>query len=63
MTLVQEAMSIIERMPRRNQQVVLELLRVMSNRPAFDEQPKKRQMLRELQRWGSPVYGKTMVMS
>lgn len=40
MTLVQEAMSIMERMPRRNQQIVLDLLRAMSSsRPAFDEQP------------------------
>ena len=38
MTLVQEAMSIMERMPRRNQQIVLDLLRAMSSRPAFDEQ-------------------------
>lgn len=39
MTLVQEAMSIMERMPRRNQQIVLDLLRAMSSsRSDFDEQ-------------------------
>ena len=31
MTLVQEAMSIMETMPRKNQQIVLELLRAMSS--------------------------------
>ena len=41
MTLVQEAMSIMEAMPRRNQQIVLELLRAMNNQSAFREQPEK----------------------
>ena len=41
MTLVQEATRIIECMPRRNQQIVLELLRVMNNRPAANEKPEK----------------------
>ena len=41
MTLVQEAVTIMENMPRRNQQIVLELLRVMSSQPAFDENAKK----------------------
>ena len=39
MTLVQEAMSIMETMPRKNQQIVLDLLRVMSNSLAFHKQP------------------------
>lgn len=38
-TLVQEAMSIMETMPRKNQQIVLDLLRVMSNSLAFHKQP------------------------
>ena len=42
MTLVQEAMSIMETMPIRNQQLVLELLRAMSSQPAFNEQPFKK---------------------
>ena len=41
MTLVQEAMSIMEAMPRRNQQIVLELLRAMSSQPTFREKPEK----------------------
>ena len=41
MTLVQEAMSIMEAMPRRNQQIVLELLRAMSSQPTFHEKPEK----------------------
>ena len=41
MTLVQEAMSIMETMPRKNQQIVLELLRAMSNPPALQKQPEK----------------------
>jgi hypothetical protein len=40
-TLVQEAMSIMEAMPRRNQQIVLELLRAMSSQPTFREKPEK----------------------
>jgi hypothetical protein len=40
-TLVQEAMSIMEAMPRRNQQIVLELLRAMSSQPTFHEKPEK----------------------
>lgn len=41
MTLVQEAMSIMETMPRKNQQIVLELLRAMSSQPARDERAVK----------------------
>ena len=41
MTLVQEAMSIMEAMPRRNQQIELELLRAMSSQPTFREKPEK----------------------
>ena len=41
MTLVQEAMSIMETMPRKNQQIVLELLRAMSARTTFDAQSEK----------------------
>ena len=41
-TLVQEAMSIMEAMPRRNQQIVLELLRAMSSQPTFREKPEKK---------------------
>lgn len=41
MTLVQEATRIIESMPRRNQQIVLELLRVMGSRASDDETPGK----------------------
>ena len=37
MTLVQEAMSIMETMPRRNQQIVLELLRAMNSQSGMDE--------------------------
>ena len=37
MTLVQEAMSIMETMPRRNQQIVLELLRTMNSQSGMDE--------------------------
>jgi len=40
-TLVQEAMSIMETMPRKNQQIVLELLRAMSSPSAFHKQPVK----------------------
>ena len=40
-TLVQEAMSIIETMPRRNQQIVLDLLRAMNSQSAFNERPVK----------------------
>ena len=41
MTLVQEAMSIMEAMPRKNQKIVLELLRAMSSQPATNQQPEK----------------------
>ncbi len=41
MTLVQEAMSIMETMPRKNQQIVLELLRAMRNSTAIQKQPVK----------------------
>ena len=41
MTLVQEAMSIMETMPRKNQQIVLELLRAMSSPSALHKQPLK----------------------
>ena len=41
MTLAQEVVNIIESMPRKNQQIVLELLRVMSSQPTFDESTKK----------------------
>ena len=41
MTLVQEAARIIENMPRKNQQIVLELLRVMGNRAALGEIERK----------------------
>lgn len=41
MTLAQEAMSIIEKMPRRNQQIVLDLLRAMNSQSALDERPVK----------------------
>ena len=37
MTLVQEATRIMESMPKRNQQIVLELLRVMGRQSAYDE--------------------------
>ena len=40
-TPAQEAMSIIEAMPRRNQQIVLELLRAMNSQPTFNERPIK----------------------
>ena len=41
MTLVQEAMSIMETMPRKNQQIVLELLRAMNNQSALNDAPVK----------------------
>ena len=41
MTLVQEAMSIMEAMPRKNQKIVLDLLRAMNSQSATDEQPEK----------------------
>ena len=41
MTLVQEAMSIMEAMPRKNQKIVLDLLRAMNSRPAENLQPGK----------------------
>jgi len=40
-TLMQEAMSIMETMPRKNQQIVLELLRAMRNPTAVQKQPVK----------------------
>ena len=39
--LVQEAANIIENMPKKNQQIVLELLRAMNSQSAFDEITKK----------------------
>ena len=42
MTLVQEAMSIMETMPEKNQQIILELLRAMNNRSVFSEVPEKK---------------------
>jgi hypothetical protein len=36
-TLVQEAASIMEKLPKRNQQVVLDLLRVMGSQTTYDE--------------------------
>lgn len=41
MTLVQEATRIIESMPRRNQQIVLELLRVMGSRASDAKHPER----------------------
>ena len=41
MTLVQEAMSIMETMPRKNQKIVLDLLKAMSSSSAFHKQPVK----------------------
>ena len=41
MTLMQEAMSIMESMPRKNQRIVLDLLRAMSSRPTTNAQPEK----------------------
>ena len=41
MTPVQEAMSIMETMPRKDQQIVLELLRAMHNSTAIQKQPVK----------------------
>lgn len=37
MTMVQEAASIMEKLSRKNQQIVLELLRVMDSQSAFDK--------------------------
>ena len=37
MTMVQEAASIMEKLPRRNQQIVLDLLRVMGSQSALDK--------------------------
>ncbi len=37
MTMVQEAASIMEKLPRRNQQIVLDLLRVMDSQSTFDK--------------------------
>ena len=53
MTLVQEAMSIMEAMPRRNQQIVLELLRAMSSQPTFREKPEKVRIKIESRRDGT----------
>ena len=41
MTLVQEAMNIMETMSRKNQEIVLELLKAMSSQTAFHEQSEK----------------------
>ena len=41
MTLVQEAMSIMETMPRKKQKIVVDLLREMSSPFAFQKQPVK----------------------
>ena len=41
-TLAQEATRIIESMPRRNRQIVLELLRVMGDRVALGEAEKEK---------------------
>lgn len=41
MTLVQEAMSIMETMPRKKQKIVVDLLRAMSSPFAFQKQPVK----------------------
>ena len=38
---MQEAMSLMETMPEKNQQIVLELLRAMSRPTAIHEQPVK----------------------
>jgi len=37
MTMVQEAVSIMEKLPRKNQQVVLDLLRVMGSQQTLDK--------------------------
>ena len=39
MTLVQEAVNIMERLPIRNQQIVLELLRVMDSQSPYTAMP------------------------
>lgn len=36
-TMAQEAASIMEKLPKRNQQIVLDLLKVMVGQPAFDK--------------------------
>ena len=41
MTMVQEAASIMEKLPRRNQQIVLDLLRVMDSQSAIDKTTEK----------------------
>lgn len=41
MTMVQEAASIMEKLPRRNQQIVLDLLRVMDSQSALDKKTEK----------------------
>ena len=41
MTIIQEAMGIMEMMPRKKQQIVLELLRAMNSRPPADEHSEK----------------------
>ena len=40
-TMAQEAASIMEKLPRRNQQIVLDLLRVMGSKSGFDKTMKK----------------------
>ena len=41
-TMAQEAASIMEKLPRRNQQIVLDLLRVMGSQSAFDNTMEKK---------------------
>lgn len=41
MTMVQEAASLMEKLPRRNQQIVLDLLRVMVSQSTFDKTTEK----------------------
>ena len=50
MTLAQEAMNIIETMPRRNQQIVLDLLRAMNSheRPVKNVDTKMRAAVMDL---------------
>ena len=42
--MAQEAASIMEKLPRRNQQIVLDLLRVMGSQSAFDNTMEKNRM-------------------
>ncbi len=41
MTLVQEAMTIMEKMPKRNQQAVLDFLKAMGSQASVNEMPGK----------------------